>query len=192
MPQRECYVAVSHAGAMTLMYLPENAQQGWPDQLGIWELGADSDPGFQNRLELHLPDGKTYIAKTYGKETILGKSVQRGVAARMLEYANELVAAAYVTDPGPDRDGDGNPDWTTPRFSGGRAIIRFDPTLDTVTATGGLSSGRPGCNATDNSTCTCASNRACMALSKYTELPFFMRQAMRDYGLAHPSMKGIY
>lgn len=178
--------------AMTLMYLPENAQQGWLDQMGIWELGADSDPGFQNRLELHLPEGKTYIAKTYGKESILGKTVQRGVAARMLEYANELVAAAYVTDPGPDLDGDGNPDWTTPRLSGGRAIIKFDPTIDTVAATGGLSTGRPGCDASDNSTCTCSSNRACMALSKYTELPFFMRQAMRDYGLAHPSMKGIY
>ena len=178
--------------AMTLMYLPENAQQGWLDQLNIWELGADTDPGFRNRLELHLPEGKTYIAKTFGREVIFGKTVQKGVGARMLEYANELVEQAYVTDPGPDLDGDTLPDWTTPRVAGGKAIIKFDPTIDSILPSGAVNSGRPGCNATDNSTCTCSSNRACLLLQKYTELPFFMRQAMRDYGLASPSMKGIY
>ena len=177
---------------MTLMYLPENAQQGWLDQLNIWELGADTDPGFRNRLELHLPEGKTYIAKTFGREVIFGKTVQKGVGARMLEYANELVEQAYVTDPGPDLDGDTLPDWTTPRVAGGKAIIKFDPTIDSILPSGAVNSGRPGCNATDNSTCTCSSNRACLLLQKYTELPFFMRQAMRDYGLASPSMKGIY
>ena len=29
-------------------------------------------------------------------------------------------------------------------------------------------------------------------LSKYEEAPFFMRQAMRDFGLADPSMKGSF
>src|SRR5207253_5245535 len=67
--------------AWTLLYLPENAQQTWLNQLGIWELGSDTDPAFANRIELHLPNGKTYIAKTFGKETILGKSVQKGIAA---------------------------------------------------------------------------------------------------------------
>lgn len=172
--------------AMTLQYLPENAQQGWLDQMNIWELGADSDPGFANRIELHLPEGKTYIAKTFGKETLLGKSVQRGVAARMLEYANELVKAAYVTDPVVGAD------WTTPHIVNGRAVVKFDPTIDSITPAGNIATGRTGCNATDNSQCTCSSNRACLLLQKYTELPFFMRQAMRDYGLASPSMKGIY
>ncbi|MDP3155451.1 MAG: hypothetical protein Q8N23_22455 [Archangium sp.] len=178
--------------AMTLMYLPENAQQGWLDQMNIWELGADTDPGFANRIELHLPEGKVYIAKTFGKETMFGKTVQRGVAARMLQYANELVEAAYVTDPGPDRDGDTVPDWTTPRIVAGKAVVKFDPTIDSINAQGGVVSGRPGCDATDSTQCTCTSNRACLLLQKYTELPFFMRQAMRDYGLANPSMKGIY
>ena len=178
--------------AMTLMYLPENAQQGWLDQMNIWELGADSDPGFANRVELHLPEGKVYIAKTFGKETIFGKSVQKGVAARMLEYANELTQAAYVTDSGPDLDGDTVADWTTPRVVGGKAVVKFDPTIDSINAAGGVVPGRAGCDATDNSKCTCSSNRACLLLQKYTELPFFMRQAMRDYGLASPSMKGIY
>jgi hypothetical protein len=67
--------------AMTLQYLPENAQQRWLEQMGIWELGADTDPGFASRIELHLPEGKTSIAHTYGRESVLGKSVQRGSAA---------------------------------------------------------------------------------------------------------------
>lgn len=179
--------------AMTLMYLPENAQQTWLDQMGIWELGADTDPGFANRIELRLPEGKTYVAKTYGKETILGKSVQKGIAARMLQYANELVEKAYDTDPGADVDGDGQPDWRVPKYANGKAIVKYDNTLDAILPNGNISpAGRPGCNATDNSQCTCSSNRACLLLQKYSELPFFMRQAMRDYGLAHPSMKGIY
>ena len=64
--------------------------------------------------------------------------------------------------------------------------------VETINAQGGISPGRSGCDATDNSQCTCSSNRACLLLQKYTELPFFMRQAMRDYGLASPSMKCIY
>ncbi len=178
--------------AMTLMYLPENAQQRWLDQMGVWELGADSDPGFQNRIELHLPEGKTYIAKTFGRETIFGKSVQRGISARMLEYANELVVKAYETDAGPDRDGDGKPDWNTPRLSGGRAIVKYDPTIQSINPNGSLGTGRVGCNSVENVSCTCSSNRACVELQKFSELPFFMRQAMRDYGLADPTMKGIY
>ncbi len=55
-----------------------------------------------------------------------------------------------------------------------------------------MQTGRPGCDATDDSQCACSSNNACMDLAKYEEVPFFMRQAMRDYGLAAPSMRGLY
>lgn len=179
--------------AWTLHYLPENQQQSWLNQLNLWEIGADTDPGFLNRIELHNPDGKVYVAKTFGKEVIFGKTVQKGIAARMLEHANELLAAAYETDPGPDRDDDQKPDWYLVKLaSDGQPRIKYDPGVKSINAAGGITSGRPGCNATDNSTCTCASNRACLQLGAYQEVPFFMRQAMRDYGLAHPSMKGIY
>ena len=178
--------------AWTLLYLPENQQQQWLNQMGLWELGADSDPGFANRLELHLPDGKVYIAKTSGTETVLGKQVQKGVAARMLQWANELLERAYVTDPGPDRDGDGKPDWFLPRIVGGKPLVKFDPTIRSITAEGGVEAGRPGCDANDMTACTCASNRACLELSRYQEVPFFMRQAMRDYGVADPSMRGLH
>ncbi len=178
--------------AWTLMYLPENQQQTWLNQMNIWEVGADTDPGFPNRIELHVPKGKTYIAKSFGKETILGKRVEKGISARMLEWGNELLARAYEVTPGPDADLDGAPDWVLPTITNGQPRVKYDPSISYVAPNGQLSNGRPGCNPTDNSSCTCASNKACLELSKYEEAPFFMRQAMRDFGLADPSMKGIY
>jgi hypothetical protein len=84
--------------AWTLNYLPENQKIEWLNQMDIVQLGIEGDPGLPNRIEFHDPNGRVYIARTYGKETIFGKSVQKGIAARMLEYANDLLFAAYETE----------------------------------------------------------------------------------------------
>lgn len=173
--------------AWTLQYLPENEQQTWLNQLYLWEVGADTDPGFANRIELHDPNGRIYVAKTFGKETVFGKRVQKGIAARVLEYANELLADAYRTTPGPDLDGDGAPDWHEPELGAdGGPVVRYDPTVYADEAT------RATCNAEDESGCTCDLNVACMTLQRYLEVPFFLRQAMDAYDLADPSMRGVY
>ncbi len=160
----------------TLVYLPENQKQRWLDQIGIWSLGADSDPGFPNRIEFHNPSGDVYIARTYGTEEFCFgktgvptsapacKTVQRGIGARVLEYANELLQAAYVT---------------TPVTSNGATW--YVPTLDAVTGQPMLASGG-----------SCESSAACLKLQDYVSVPDFMRQALRDFGMADPSMKGIY
>jgi hypothetical protein len=84
---------------MTLIFLPENARTNWLDMLRIYDPAQDNDPGFDNRIEFHSPDGKTYIAQTFGTETLYGKTVQRGIAARVLEWANTLLQKAVVTEP---------------------------------------------------------------------------------------------
>jgi hypothetical protein len=169
--------------AWTLMYLPENQHQDWLNMLYVWEVGADTDPEFVNRIEFHDPIGKVYVAKTFGKEAIFGKTVQKGIAARVLEWANELLFKAYETDPGPDLDGDGAPDWFIPRYNSlGQPIVKYDQGI----------SGNPTCTPTNNTGCTCTSNRACSALKRYVEVPFYLRQAVGAYNLADPSMKGIY
>jgi hypothetical protein len=99
--------------ANTFLYLPENQKLKWFDMMSIWELGVNADPGFANRIEFHNPTGKVWIAKTYGKEAIFGKTVQKGIAARVLEWANVLLLKAYATEEGPDLDGDGKADWYT-------------------------------------------------------------------------------
>src|SRR5690606_31994591 len=73
----------------SLIYLTDNQRVNWIDQMKIYEVGVDNDPGFPNRIEFHDPDGRVYIAKTYGTETLYGKTVQKGIAARVLEYAND-------------------------------------------------------------------------------------------------------
>jgi hypothetical protein len=148
--------------AFTLAYLPENQEQWWLDQIGLWEIGADADPGFPNRVELHMPNGRIYVAKTFGQEVIFGKTVQKGVAARMLEYANALLAQGYQVTPGPDLNHDGQPDW-------------YLPTLNPA-----------------DGTVTCVNDAHCIELQHYEELPFYLRQALRTYNLADPSMRGIY
>ncbi|MDP6943699.1 MAG: hypothetical protein QF464_06075 [Myxococcota bacterium] len=181
--------------AWTMLYLPENQQQGWIDSLRVWELGVDNDPGFANRIEFHNPTGKIYVAKTSGTETIFGRTVQKGIAARVLEYANELLAQAYETTAGPDLDGDGQADWRIPVVDPdtGTVHVLYDDTIDGVDDEGYLyPDGRPGCDASENEDCTCGTNRACIALEQYVEVPFFLRQSLATYGLAQPSPQGIY
>ena len=180
--------------AWTLLYLPENQQQQWLDMMRIWELGVDADPGFENRLELHYPNGKIYVAKSFGQETIFGKVVERGIAGRVLHYANQLMFKAYDTDPGPDLNGDGAPDWFIPLYNAetGMPLVKWDPTINGIEDGFVKPSGVEGCNAEDNSACTCAANRACMELEKYMEIPFFLRESLDAYQLGMPKKKGIY
>jgi hypothetical protein len=42
--------------------------------------------------------GQRYVAHAYGKEDIDGRTVQRGIAARVLEWANTLTREAYEVD----------------------------------------------------------------------------------------------
>ncbi|NUP04722.1 MAG: hypothetical protein HOW73_01535 [Polyangiaceae bacterium] len=165
--------------AQTLLYLPENAKEEWINLMGIWEIGADNDPAFGNRIELHLPDGRIYVARTYGTEVIFGRTVQRGVAARMLEYANELMFNAYECDAAETR-------WCVPLYdANGEPRVKYDPSI----TNGGLGSD---CSAATPDNCVCQDNRACVALEKYAPLMAFLRQSMRDFRMADASMQGIY
>jgi len=169
-----------------MLYLPENAKNYWLDQLGVWEIGADSDPGFDNRIELHSPEGRTYVARTYGRETIFGKNVERGISSRVLEQANEFLSRAYcqsqgafnpefctIEGPGAaeggaafiDADEDGQPDRT----------IWYVPILD--------ENNQPTRRGTDATV---------LEFTEYEALPTFIRQTMQDFRMADPTMKGIY
>ncbi|WP_437850581.1 hypothetical protein [Sorangium sp. So ce363] len=190
--------------AWTLLYLPENEKQKWLDMMHVWEAGADTDPGFPDRIELHHPSGKVFVAKAYGTETVFGKVVQKGIGARVLEYGNELLAKAYVTEPGPDLDGDGKADWhkVKPNPETGQPIVRWDPTIAAIADDGEvLREGVDGCKAdadaddddfSDFYKCTCSSNRACGALESYLSVPAFIRQALAAFKLGDPTMKGLH
>jgi len=180
--------------AWTMNYLPENQQQWWINMLRLWEQGVDGDPEFNARIEFHDPTGKVYIAKRFGTETLFSgtkyeKTVERGISARVLQHANELLQQAYVVDE-VDFDNDGIVDWYKARLNDdptspnvGQPLVKFDSTIQ---------SSADRCNANDNTGCSCSANRSCVKLSRYVEVPFFIRQSLAAYGLADPSMKGIY
>jgi hypothetical protein len=176
--------------AWTMNYLPENQQQWWINMLRLWEMGVDGDPGFKDRVEFHDPTGKVYVAKRYGTEVLFPnskyeKTTERGISARVLQYANDLLRQAYEVDE-VDYDSDGKADWYVAKLNpdNGEPLVKYDAALNSLP--------NPECTAQDNSGCTCTANRACVKLSRYVEVPFFIRQALAAYGLADPSMKGIY
>ena len=170
--------------AWTLLYLPENQKRGWLNQLQIYQLGADADPAFENRIELHHPDAPVFVARTFGREEIFGRTVQKGIAARVIEYADSLLAEAYESTE-VDVDNDGIIDWHEPVFqSGGQPAILYDARIDNP-------DDPETCNDTDNSGCTCSDNRACMLLQDYLSVPAYLRQALTAYDMADASLSGV-
>ena len=174
----------------TLYFLPENMKTYWIDMMRLWEKGVEADPGFAKRVEFHSPAGKVYVAKSFGKETIFGKVVEKGIAARVLQYANELLAAAYETDPTTDANGDAI---LLPRMrADGTPIVKYDPSVKYVGTSGSTATANPTCNGTDNSGCTCAANRACVTLERYLSIPAYLREAMSAFGMAPPYERGVF
>ncbi len=162
--------------AWTLLYLPENQMQDWVNQLRVYDLGTDADPTFENRIELHHPEAPVYVARTYGREDIFGKTVQKGIAARVLEYADSLLAKSYETAE-VDIDDDGIADWHEPMLNGsGMPVVLYDPRMD-------YPANPEACNASDNSGCVCEDNRTCVLLKEYLSVPAYLRQAIEALGI---------
>jgi hypothetical protein len=67
----------------------------------VWQVGTDTAPGFPAAETIAWRDpqsGQEFIAHSYGTEVINGKTVQRGIAARVIEWMNTLTAKGYVVD----------------------------------------------------------------------------------------------
>ncbi|AKT39783.1 hypothetical protein [Chondromyces crocatus] len=185
--------------AMTLQYLPENEKRNWLNQMMIWERQTTQDPAWENRIEFHDPHGRVYLAKTLGTEQIFGKTVQKGISARILEYANSLLAQAYVVTTVNHQNGTV---WYKPVIANGKPLVKHDPSVRYVDPESGIiSTSRPGCEPVTNNlpaeaayeSCTCESNRACTILDRYVSTVEFMRQAISAYNLCvDDDVRGIY
>ncbi len=92
----------------TAAHIKANDKTQWIDQMRLYRIGLNSDPALANRIEWQdAVSGQLYYAPTYGTECLFGdaaagcaggKVVQKGIAARVVEYANELTAKAYLLD----------------------------------------------------------------------------------------------
>jgi hypothetical protein len=85
----------------SMLNLPESWKLNWVDMMRVWQVGTDTAPGFPAAETIAWRDpqsGQEFIAHGYGTEVINGKTVQRSIAARVLEWMNTLTALGYAVD----------------------------------------------------------------------------------------------
>ena len=153
----------------SLLHIPDNQKTNWLDQMRVFDLGVESDPGFDNRIEFHDPLGHVYVAQTFGTETLFGKVVQKGIAARVLEYANEVLQRAVETEP-VERAG---------RVVGYRAMLDAD--------------GNVVFKQGDAVVASCDNSRDCTKLKNYVSVPRMLWQMQGWLGyVPFNGLKGIY
>jgi len=84
------------------MYSRDTGDMSIVNRMRIWIEGVDGrigDVAFPDKTEqvrfFNPASGFTYVARKYGSETVNGKTVDRGTAAAMLQYANMIAAGTY-------------------------------------------------------------------------------------------------
>lgn len=211
--------------AWTAAHISANQRADWIDTMRIFRVGHNGDPGFEGRIEWQDPtSGELYIARTYGKECLFGsikqtdtsdaergascaasggRWVQRGIAARVLEYANELTAKGYKLDV--DRFPK-DPASSLPagfnqagramvvRQPDGGPVIAADPTMKPVNSSGGDGDALATCDNNVDPSCKPLSewdNRHVVHLKKYKAVPNYLFEIIVKYGLGAPHQLGL-
>jgi hypothetical protein len=154
------------------VYLPGSQVMDWADMLRVYKTGADHDPGYLPAARVSFRDpvsGAVYSAKRYGDETLFGKTYDKGIAAKMVQWANQLASKAYALDETVPYD----PETGAPNFqldSSGQPIVLPD---ESVTPT-------------NPDRLTCDDNRYCQKLRDYRGLLDFSRDIATRIGFALP------
>jgi len=68
------------------------------NKMRVWidgQVGAINIPDAQKILMTDPASGYTYVARKYGNDVIDGKTVEKGIASRMLQHANQMIGVAY-------------------------------------------------------------------------------------------------
>ena len=198
--------------AWTVALIKANEKTQWTDMMRIWKLGQNAAPDIAPRIEWQDPSsGELYYARTFGKECLFGdatngcaggKMVEKGIAARVLEYANQLTAGAIS--------------WTSTNFPAtadhaagfnayGRAmvatqpsgapIVKADPAIQNISPLGTLVA-TTACDQNVTPTCTPVGvnqNHYAHDLQAYKSVPDYLWQAELVYGwFPAPNQRGVY
>ncbi len=149
----------------TYVYQPGQQQMDWVDMMRIYVVGPDSDPNYlpKQYVEWRDPEsGLRYIAKRYGDETLLGKTYDKGIGAKMIQWANILTGDSYVLDPDVPYDPDT-----------GAANLTLDANGAPVLKSGAI----------------CDDSLKCSELRKYRGLMDFMRDTAAQLGFPEPALQ---
>jgi len=187
--------------AWTVAFIKANERTSWTDMMRIWRLGVNSAPDLTPRIEWQDPtSGETYYARSIGTECLYGdakngcaggKIVQKGIAARVLEYANQLTASGYKLDvttypatAGRAAGFNANGRAMVLHQPDGTPIVKADPAVRNVASTGSLSASAdcdqnvtPGCTAL-----TVDQNHFAVELQGYKSVPDFLWATEAVYG----------
>jgi hypothetical protein len=153
--------------------MPDSEQMDWIDLLRLFRIGSETDPSYLPLQAIEFRDPETgyrYVAKRYGPETLFGKVWDKGIAAKMVQWANELAVQAYETDP------------NIPIPPSGQLQYRFDADNKPIVKQDPLDP-RP-----NPGVIKCEENKACVALRKYRSLLDFTRQTAGQVGFPEPGL----
>lgn len=157
------------ATILSMLYINDNQKTTWMDSMRIYDLSLENDPGFDNRIEFHDPLGRVLVAQTSGTEVLFGKTVQKGIAARVLEYANELLQKGVVTEP----------------VMRGTRVVGYKAKLDAAGNVQFVQGGVP--------VASCDNSRECVKMKNYVSVPRFLMQAGSWLGwVQFGGLKGVY
>lgn len=209
--------------AWTLTHLPVNQKVGWIDMMRVYKQGEDAAPEIGARIEWEDPtSGQVYSARTYGMECLFGagsdrdaceasggKWAQKGIAARVLQYANELTSKGYALDPGyapgsadPAFDSGDHPRGFNRygramvlRHPDGQPIIVPDPAIKDVSPDGTKIVPVEPCDRNVDPECTPLSvykNHFAYELQSYKSVPDYLREVLVRYQLGTPKQVGLH
>jgi hypothetical protein len=193
--------------AWTIGYIKANEKSQWLDMMRIFKAGANANPELGQQVEWEDPtSGQLYHAASFGSECFYGtgdtcqggKMVEKGIAARVLEYANQLTAKAYVLDEASYPAANGFPagynDFHRPvvlRQPDGTPMVKADPALRR--SNGGAIAD---CDQNVDPTCTplaVTDNHYAYELQSYKSVPDFLWLALDTWGaLGDPNQRGTF
>ena len=176
--------------AWSLLHVTDNQMSQWVDMMRLYRVGEHAQPAFEGRIEWQSPEsGAVYYARTYGTEVIHGREVQKGIAARVLEYANSLTEKGYKHT---GRNEYGRvlvvlqPDGT-PVVEADREVLMIDETT-------GRQYFPETCDQNEDPECRPlprSANRYATELASYQSVPDFLIEAVMAYGLGDPEQLGM-
>jgi hypothetical protein len=193
--------------AWTISYIKANEKSQWLDMMRIFKAGANANPELGEQVEWEDPtSGQLYHAASFGSECFYGtgddcaggKMVEKGIAARVLEYANELTAKGYVLDEANYPAADGYPagynEFHRPvvrRQPDGTPMVKADPAIKTLNG-----AALHDCDQSAEPTCTplgVTDNHYAYELQSYKSVPDFLWLAADTWGLlGDPSKRGTF
>ena len=156
------------------VYMPDSQVLDVVDMMRLWKIGEDIDPAVAGQFVGWI-DPETnirYYARSFGNETIFGKTYDKGIAGKMLQWADHLTRRAYVIDAASPAEGEGAA--IVQRDADGRPLIARDPST-----------------AASNNPLQCTDNRYCTQLRDYRGLIDFVRDLAHQVGFFEPELPTI-